>query len=72
MNNESGTQSEVHKLEAKIDSLILLCKKLQDENQSLRNKQQNLVRDRAHLIEKTAVAKTRVEAMITRLRSMGH
>ena len=72
MNNERETQSEVHQLEEKIDSLILLCKKLQDENQSLRNKQQNLVRDRAHLIEKTAVAKTRVEAMITRLRSMGH
>lgn len=67
-----ATTNELKRLEERIDALILLCQKLQNENRSLKSKQSDLVRDRAHLIEKTALAKNRVEAMITRLKSMGH
>ena len=66
------TMTELEKLEEKIDTLLVLCQNLQTENRSLKSKQNELVRDRAHLIEKTTQAKNRVEAMITRLKSMGH
>ncbi|MGR9107319.1 MAG: TIGR02449 family protein [Gammaproteobacteria bacterium] len=58
-------------LETKIESLTGLCERLKIENESLKIKQNDLVRDRARLLEKTALARSRVEAMITRLKSMG-
>lgn len=66
------TEPELNLLEQKIDALIERCNQLEIENQSLKTKQEELVRDRAQLLEKTAIAKNRVEAMITRLKSMGH
>ncbi len=63
--------TELKRLEEKIDALLSLCQNLQNENRSLKSKQNDLVRDRAHLIDKTSQAKNRVEAMITRLKSMG-
>lgn len=66
------TESELNKLEQKVDALIEKCNQLQQENKTLKVKQEELVRDRAQLIEKTAIAKNRVDAMITRLKSMGH
>ncbi|MGH8475156.1 MAG: TIGR02449 family protein [Methylococcales bacterium] len=65
------TDQEIKKLEQRVERLIGLCEQLQIENQSLKTKQNELVRERARLIEKTALAKSRVEAMITRLKSMG-
>ena len=64
------TEDDLRKLEARVDELIRTCDSLQDENSSLRETQQSLVVERAELIEKTELAKTRVEAMITRLKSM--
>jgi cell division protein ZapB len=57
-------------LEARIDALIQTCKKLADENQSLRESQNNLTSAHAALLEKNALARSRIEAMIARLKSM--
>ena len=57
-------------LEAQIDELIQRCERLSDENQALRDQQGSLVTERASLIEKSEIARTRVEAMIARLRAM--
>ena len=57
-------------LEEKIDALIELCEALAVENQALRTKQQSLTVDRAKLIEKNELAKTRVESMINRLKAL--
>jgi cell division protein ZapB len=43
---------------------------VKNENKSLKTKQDSLVREKAKLLEKTTLAKTRVEAMITRLKAM--
>ena len=40
------------------------------ENMSLKTKQDALVREKAKLLEKTSLARTQVEAMITRLKAM--
>lgn len=61
---------ELKQLESRIEELIETCAQLKNENQSLRQNQDNLVTERARLIEKTEMARTRVEAMITRLKSM--
>ena len=61
---------EVKKLEYLIDELIKVCEDLKGENDLLRNKQISLVSERANLIEKNEMARTRVESMITRLKSL--
>jgi len=57
-------------LERQVEELIRTCRRLRDENQSLRARQEILVAERAELIEKTELARSRVESMITRLKSM--
>ena len=57
-------------LEEKIDHLIRICNRLEDENRALRDQQNSLVAERAALVEKSEMARSRVEAMITRLRAM--
>ena len=61
---------EIQSLEAKIDQLIRTCSQLSDENQALREQQSNLMAERAALIEKSELARSRVEAMIARLKAM--
>jgi cell division protein ZapB len=43
---------------------------LKNENTSLRQQKDKLVTERSQLIEKTEMARSRVEAMISRLRSL--
>jgi len=57
-------------LERQVDQLINTCRKLREENASLRARQEILVAERAELIEKTELARSRVESMISRLKSM--
>lgn len=65
-----ATEIDLNRLEERVDELIRIITKLQDENQSLRGTQQGLLTERTELIEKTEQAKSRVEAMITRLKSI--
>ena len=57
-------------LENKISELIELCGVLSKENHALRAQQQNWTKERAKLIEKNELAKSRVESMITRLKTL--
>ena len=71
-NPENDQPLEIKALEEKLDSLIQLYNSMKNENTSLKTKQEELVREKAKLIEKTTIARTRVEAMIMRLKSMEH
>ena len=57
-------------LEQQVEQLLHACSQLKEENDSLRLRQESLVAEKAELIEKTEIARTRVEAMISRLKSM--
>lgn len=57
-------------LETRVDELIRACDELRDENRALRGQQGNLVAERANLIEKSELARSRVESMIARLKAM--
>lgn len=61
---------DLERLERQVESLILGCQRLRDENHSLRMRQDALVAERAELIEKTEQARARVEAMLERLKAM--
>ena len=61
---------DIQALEEKIDHLIRICNMLEDENRALRDQQTSLIAERAALVEKSEQARSRVEAMITRLRTM--
>jgi cell division protein ZapB len=57
-------------LERRVDDLIRTVETLKTENSALRVQQDNLINERAVLIEKTEQARTRIESMISRLRAM--
>ncbi len=63
-------EHDLRKLEYQIDELIQVCKRLQEENNTLRNKQAGLLTERAKLLEKNELARNRVETMILRLKTM--
>lgn len=59
-------------LEHRVDELIQICTQLQQENKMLRHKQATLIAERSKLVEKTELARSQVETMISRLRVMEH
>jgi cell division protein ZapB len=67
---QSNQSLELKDLEDKLDKLIQQYTHVKNENSSLKTKQDSLVREKAKLLEKTTLARTRVEAMITRLKAM--
>lgn len=67
---QSITEQELRKLETRLEELVSTILRLKDENRSLRHQQDSLVTERAGLIEKNELARSRVEAMINRLKSM--
>jgi cell division protein ZapB len=64
------TDSELTRLEAQVTSLLELLDRLTKENRSLRVQQESLATERAGLLEKHDQVRNRVDAIVTRLRSM--
>ena len=63
-------EQELKGLEIRINDLINTCKELKKENQLLKLQQDSYSTERASLIDKNEQARKRVEAIITRLKSM--
>lgn len=57
-------------LESRIDDLIDTCQRLKGENQALKSKQGSLSEQHTRLVEKTRVARARIETMIDRLKAL--
>jgi cell division protein ZapB len=66
----SMADNQLQVLEQKIDELIALCDQLNRENQALKADSAGWQRERQDLMDKNELARTRVEAMINRLRTM--
>ncbi len=58
------------RLEKRLDELLVICRQLQDENVSLKSRQDSLIGERAKLIQMNDQVRSRVEAMINRLKAM--
>ena len=61
---------QLQALANKIDDLIQLCDQLDQENRSLKTDAANWLQEREALVEKTEVARSKVESMITRLKAL--
>jgi cell division protein ZapB len=57
-------------LEQRIDDLIRLCARMDQEIKSLKSAERMLREERAQLLRKNEDARSKVEAMIVRLRSL--
>ena len=57
-------------LEHQVEELVALTQVLGKENRALRAQQKNWSVERAKLIEKNELAKSRVESMISRLKAL--
>lgn len=57
-------------LNEKIDSLIALCGEMKKENQLLKATSQNWVAEKQQLLEKNKQARTRLESILARLKSL--
>ncbi|ODU51532.1 TIGR02449 family protein [Thermomonas sp. LB-4] len=68
--DERDPQGELHKLLARIDLLGARMQRLQEENRSLRQQVEQMAGERAQLLSKQEQARSRVEAMIGRLKSL--
>lgn len=63
-------EHELQRLEKRVDALVEVCDHLQDENRSLKQRQDVLTAERATLLQKNEQVRARVEAMIGRLKAM--
>ena len=63
-------EHELKRLEKLVDALVQVCDQLQDENRSLKQRQDTLTAERATLLQKNEQVRARVEAMIGRLKAM--
>jgi cell division protein ZapB len=61
---------ELKRLEKRLEELVVVCRQLQEENKSLRHRQESLMSERATLLHKNEQVRGRVEAMIGRLKGM--
>lgn len=61
---------DLKRLETRVDELIKAVDRLQQENKTLRSSHTSLMTERSQLIEKTELARTKVNSMIERLRSL--
>ncbi len=69
---ETNLNAELKDFEDKLDRLIGKFHNLKNENSYLKMKQETLIQEKSQLLEKTNLARTRVEALITRLKAMEH
>ncbi len=61
---------DLKNLEGRVDELIDACQRLKQENLSLKSEQDSLSEQHAKLVEKTRIARERIETMIGRLKAL--
>lgn len=62
--------TELQRLVAKVEELALRAQRLAEENRSLRQQHEQVSGERSQLLAKNELARSRVEAMIARLKSL--
>lgn len=75
--NKRGLFSSMNRLEQlfrqvdqRVDEFIALCEEYKRHNKSLRAREMQLIEERANLMKKNDMARSKVESMITRLKAL--
>ena len=63
---------ELVRLSKRIEELVATIDQLKEENRALRQRHESLATERASLLHKNEQVRTRVEAMIGRLKTLEH
>ncbi|HET8807004.1 MAG TPA: TIGR02449 family protein [Methylophaga sp.] len=63
-------KTPIQQLELQIDQLLRAGRRLREENLLLRSQQAAWLSERAQLIEKTDIARGRIEKMVSRLKQL--
>jgi cell division protein ZapB len=69
-NTDARLKEQVAELETTLTTLMTSCNNLLNENQSLKTKESQLLKERAELFAKNDKIRTQVEAMVMRLKAM--
>ena len=74
MSDTTKTQLDLElvRLAKRIEELVATVEHLKEENRALRQRYESLSTERASLLHKNEQVRTRVEAMIGRLKTMEH
>lgn len=72
MNHTDSSLLELRHLEARVEDLVATIQQLREENRALRHGHESLASERAALLNRNEQARTRVEAMIGRLKTLEH
>ena len=70
MNSVQQTIGELDRLQTQIERAVERLAHLEEENRSLRARQESLIAERAGLVQRNEEARSRVESMIERLKSL--
>jgi cell division protein ZapB len=68
----SAIDMELKRLERRVDELLASVHQLKEENRALRQRQDTLAAEKTSLLNRNEQVRTRVEAMIGRLKAMEH
>jgi len=68
--NKVSSNVDLTRLEYSIDELIRVCERLQEENARLRNESLGLKSEQRELVKKNQSSTSKMEAIITRLKTM--
>ena len=68
--NLSEQEQDLARLEQRVDELITACRRLRDENMSLRSSRDSLLEEKTKLSEKNKIARNRLETIVDRLRTL--
>lgn len=68
--DNAAALAQIRALATRVEALVERTQRLTDENRSLRHQQEQLIGERSQLLTKNEQARSRVEAMITRLKSL--
>lgn len=71
-NDRTGLETELRRLEKQVEELIAALGVAREENRALRQRQDQLSVERASLMQRNEQVRTRVEAMIGRLKTLEH
>lgn len=70
--HKSTLELDLKRLEKQVEDLLAALQGLKEENRALRSRQDSLSTERASLLQKNEQVRTRVEAMIGRLKMLEH
>jgi cell division protein ZapB len=70
MDSLEQATKDLERLESQLRKLLEQVRKLREENESLQARQESLVAERATLVSKNDEARSKVEAMIHRLKAL--